>query len=202
MQLWIGTFNSHKVREYKSLSHSLLPNLEIHTANEIVGYSAPVENGDSFLANAKIKAKSLAAIMPKVWVIGEDSGLVVDGLGGLPGIHSARYAGDKASDSENVAKLLKMIQLRRVGDKTARFECALVAISPTGVVTPYRGTLEGQILEKPRGLHGFGYDPVFMPNGQSQSLAELGAGFKNQFSHRAQAFKLWINEVKGGSLNE
>jgi XTP/dITP diphosphohydrolase len=198
MHVWIGTFNSNKVREYKYLSQILLPNLEIHTASEIPGYSAPPENGDSFVENARIKAKSLAAIKSGVWVIGEDSGLVVNGLGGLPGIHSARYAGDKASDSENIAKLLKMIQLKGVLDKSARFECALVAISPEGKEFVYRGVLNGQILDKPRGVHGFGYDPVFLPEGQSQSLAELGLGFKNQFSHRAQAFKLWLDEVKGG----
>jgi XTP/dITP diphosphohydrolase len=198
MHLWIGTFNSNKVREYTYLSQRLLPDLEIHTASEIPGYTAPIENGDSFLANARIKAKSLAAIKSGVWVIGEDSGLVVDGLGGLPGIHSARYAGDKASDSENIAKLIKMLYLRRVSDKSARFECTIVAISPEEKEFVYKGVLNGQILDKPRGLHGFGYDPIFLPDGQSESLAELGPGFKNQFSHRAQAFKLWLEQVKGG----
>jgi len=175
-----------------------VPNLEIHTANEIIGYSAPIENGDSFLANARIKAKSLAAIKTGVWVIGEDSGLCVDGLGGLPGIHSARYAGEKASDSENISKVIKMLGLRRVTDRTARFECAIVAISPEGREFQYFGTLKGKIAEKPQGVHGFGYDPIFIPDGQSQSLAELGPSFKNQFSHRAKAFKLWLDEVKGG----
>lgn len=198
MQLWVGSFNSNKIREYKNLSQNHLPDLEIHTANEILGYTAPIENGDSFLANARIKAKSLAAIKDSVWVIGEDSGLCVDGLGGLPGIHSARYAGDKASDSENVSKLIKMLSLRRVLDRKAEFVCSLVAISPDGKEFTYSGTLKGKISDKPQGLHGFGYDPVFIPDGQSQSLAELGASFKNQFSHRAQAFRMWLDEIKGG----
>ena len=168
MVLWIATFNPNKVKEYKALSQTALPSLEIHTANEILGYSAPVENGDSFLANARIKAKSLAAVKPNTWVIGEDSGLVVEGLGGLPGVHSARYAGEKASDSENVAKLLKMLQLRRVENKSAHFECVIVAISPEGQEYDFRGILEGEILDKPRGQFGFGYDPIFLPKGKTK----------------------------------
>jgi XTP/dITP diphosphohydrolase len=198
MQLWLGTFNSNKIREYKNLSQSDLPSLEIHTANEILGYSAPVENGDSFISNARIKAKSLAAIKSGVWVIGEDSGLCVDGLGGLPGIHSARYAGNKASDSENIAKLIKMLELKRVTDRSAHFECAIVAISPEGKEFQYLGILKGKIADKPQGLYGFGYDPIFIPEGQNQSLAELGPSFKNQFSHRSKAFRLWLEEVKRG----
>jgi XTP/dITP diphosphohydrolase len=198
MELWIGTFNSDKVREYKNLAQTLLPSIEIHTANEILGYTPPLETGLSFLDNARIKAKSLAAIKEGCWVIGEDSGLCVKGLNGLPGVHSARYAGEKASDSENVAKLLKMFQLRKITDRSAYFECALVAISPEGEEYLYSGMLPGQINLKPLGLHGFGYDPIFVPEGQSQTLAELGSSFKNHHSHRSQAFKQWLDEVKGG----
>ena len=144
--------------------------------------------------NARIKAKTLKAVKNTVWVLGEDAGLEVEGLNGLPGIHSARYAGPKASDSENVAKLLKMMTLKPMNNRNAKFVATTVVYTPTGEEWVFTGELKGKIATKPSGLHGFGYDPVFIPDGQTQTLAELGDGFKTQFSHRAQAIKAFLDK--------
>jgi XTP/dITP diphosphohydrolase len=113
--------------------------------------------------------------------------LQVTGLGGLPGIHSARYAGPKASDAENNAKLLKMMAIRHIADRTAKFVSTIVLISPSGEEHVFEGVLEGKIATATKGSAGFGYDNVFIPNGATQTLAELGLAEKNKISHRAKA---------------
>lgn len=190
--LWIGTTNKGKLSEFKILFNKETPELELHSISEIPSYVTPPENGQSFLDNARIKARSLKAMKSGVWVMAEDSGLEVTGLGGLPGIHSARYAGPKASDSENVAKLLKMMQIRAVVDRSAQFVCQMVAFSPDGEEHLFRSEMKGQIAKLPTGQHGFGYDPVFIPTGESKTLAELGSGYKVQHSHRALATRQLI----------
>jgi XTP/dITP diphosphohydrolase len=195
MELWIASSNTGKIKEFQNLLYEY-PQIKIHTQNEIAGFTSPEENGDSFLANARIKAKTLRAIKNNQWVFADDSGLEVAGLGGLPGIHSARYAGAKARDSENVAKLLKMMQIRNITDRSAQFRAVIVAYSPTGEEMYFEGILKGKIGTKVVGLHGFGYDPVFIPEGQTQTLAEVGPGFKNQHSHRAIAFKQFLEKFK------
>ncbi len=163
--------------------------VELHSVLELKTYAAPPENGQTFTDNARIKAKTLKAIKPGVWVVADDSGLEVEGLGGLPGIHSARYAGPKASDGENVAKLLKMLQIRSPLNRKAMFRCVLVAYDPQGQEHVIEGTVSGQISDRVRGTTGFGYDPVFIPEGRSQTFSELGLAVKNQLSHRAKAIR-------------
>lgn len=199
MEIWIATGNKGKVSEFKLLLQELndLGPLEIHTQNEIKAFTPRPEDGKTFEDNARIKAKSLKAVKPGVWVIADDSGLEVTALGGLPGVHSARYAGPKASDSENVAKLLKMMLLKNAQTRSAQFVCSLVIYSPTGEEFVLKGELKGTIASKPLGQHGFGYDPIFIPEGQNQTLAELGAGFKTTHSHRAIALKQFIQKIKG-----
>ena len=126
----------------------------------------------------------------------EDSGLEVEGLGNLPGIHSARYAGPKAADSENVAKLLKMMQIRALTNRNAQFKCCMVVYTPTGEEWIFNGELKGQISKSPAGQHGFGYDPVFIPENETKTLAELGSGFKSKNSHRARATMAFIEKMK------
>jgi XTP/dITP diphosphohydrolase len=133
---------------------------------------------------------------PGQWVMAEDSGLEVDGLGNLPGVHSARYAGPKASDSENVAKLLKMMQIRQVSPRKAKFQCTMVVYTPQGEEWIFTGTMPGEIAKNVKGLHGFGYDPVFIPEGESQTLAELGVAYKNKHSHRARSLTAFIEKLK------
>ncbi len=189
MELWIATSNNGKLNEFKMLLNVAVMEkfLEIHAQSELPVFSQPPENGDSFLANARIKARALKAVKPGTWVMGEDSGLMVNGLNGLPGIHSARYAGPKASDPENVAKLLKMMTLRPMANRKAQFVSVIVAFDPQGVEHIYEGKLEGEIAKAQRGSTGFGYDNVFVPDGEQKTLAELGLAHKNKISHRAKA---------------
>lgn len=184
--LWISTTNQNKLNEFRNIMGQLV---DIHSISEIGSYYPPPENGKTFTENARIKAKTLKALKPGIWVVADDSGLEVEGLGGLPGIHSARYAGDKASDAENVAKLLKMLQIRSPGNRKAQFRCVLVVYDPSGKEHVIEGTVSGTISTSARGKGGFGYDPVFIPEGKEQTFSELGAAVKNQISHRAKAIR-------------
>lgn len=186
-ELWVATSNKGKLNEFRNLL--LEKGISIKSNTDLPSYSSPIENGDTFEANARIKAKSMAAMKKGSWVVGEDSGLEVDGLDKNPGIYSARYAGDKASDGENNAKVLKMLKIRSPQNRTARFRCVMVAYSPSGEEFVFEGTVEGRISEKIRGTEGFGYDVIFIPEGEEKTFAELGLAFKNKVSHRAQAIR-------------
>jgi XTP/dITP diphosphohydrolase len=189
MELWVSTTNQGKLNEFRNI---LGGQVELHAVGEFKFYSAPKEDGQTFADNARIKAKTLRALKSGVWVVADDSGLEVEGLGGLPGIHSARYAGEKASDGENVAKLLKMMQIRSAANRAAQMTCVLVAYDPSGAEHLISGSVKGQIATSVRGQSGFGYDPVFCPEGQSKTYAELGPAEKNRTSHRSQAIReLW-----------
>lgn len=192
--VWVATSNQGKLNEFRNLMSN---DCEIHSLSELSIYALPEETGSTFLENARIKAKALAAVRPGVWVLADDSGLEVEGLGGLPGVHSARYAGDKARDSENVAKLLKMLQIRSPGNRTALFRCILVAFDPAGTEHVTEGIVQGKISDKVRGQTGFGYDPIFIPEGQDKTFAELGAAFKNKVSHRAVAIREMLSRIVG-----
>ncbi len=188
-EIWFASSNNGKINEMKMLLNRLIGSgaLELHSQAELPVFSQPPENGDSFVANARIKARALKAVKPGTWVFGEDSGLAVEGLNGLPGIHSARYAGPKAQDMENVAKLLKMMTLKPMSNRNAAFVSVIVAFDPQGQEHVFEGRLEGEISKNARGAQGFGYDPVFVPPGETKTLAELGLAFKNKVSHRAKA---------------
>ncbi len=196
MELWIATGNKGKLSEYKLLLKEII-DLKVYSQGDISSFSPRPEDGKTFLENARIKAKTLRSIKNDVWVLGEDAGLEVEGLNNLPGIHSARYAGPKASDSENVAKLLKMMTLRPMQNRNAKFVCTTVVITPQGEEWIFTGEMKGKIASKPAGLHGFGYDPLFIPEGQTQTLAEIGDGFKTQHSHRSQALRAFLEKWRG-----
>lgn len=200
MDLWVATSNQGKLNEFKSL---LLPlGIKIHSPAELPVYSSPVESGDTFEANARIKAKAMKSIKPGVWIVAEDSGLEVSGINNMPGVHSARYAGDKASDAENTAKLLKMLHIRNPKQREAQFRCTIIAYSPEGEEFVFHGSMKGSIATNTRGSLGFGYDNVFIPEDQDKTLAELGSAFKNKVSHRAQAIRQLAEVFKNlGSAN-
>lgn len=195
MELWIATGNKGKLEEYK-LSLAKIPTLKIFSQADLSSFTPKPENGLTFLDNARIKAKSIKAMKPNAWVLGEDSGLEVEGLGNLPGIHSARYAGPHARDSENIAKLLKMMQIRNVSNRNAQFKCVTVIYTPENEEWIFEGELKGQINMKATGLMGFGYDPIFIPSEETKTLAELGPGFKMQKSHRASVIHQFLNKLK------
>jgi XTP/dITP diphosphohydrolase len=176
----LASTNKGKLRELRAL----LGDWDI----EPLAAEYPDETGDSFYANARAKAlfaRTIAAA--DVCVLGEDSGLEVEGLGGAPGIRSARYAGRDATDADNVAELLDALRRTSGGGRRARYVSELVLISPERAEFRGTGTLEGRIAMEPRGSGGFGYDPVFVPDGFNQAVAELGDAWKAENSHRAKA---------------
>ena len=187
MKLWLATTNNSKIREIRSLLEPM--KIEIHTCGELSYYSAPNEIGKTFEENARLKAKSLHAVVPQSWVLAEDSGLEAEGLGNLPGVHSARYAGPKASDAENTSKLIKMVGLKAADNRKARFACCMVLLSPENKETIFSGSLLGEITKGMRGTQGFGYDSVFQPLGESKTLGEMDLAQKNRISHRAKAIE-------------
>lgn len=183
--LWIASFNPGKVTEFKKI----FTDQDIKLASDVSGYDSPDETGDSFEANAKIKANSLFKVLKQTeWVLAEDSGIMVDGLGGLPGVHSARYAGENASDILNNDKVLKMLKLRSPLNRKAKFVSCIYIKGPDTEFAVF-GEVSGKIALGPKGKEGFGYDPIFIPEGFEQTMAELGISMKNKISHRAQACK-------------
>jgi XTP/dITP diphosphohydrolase len=173
--------NLHKLRELRAL----LPDWEIEA---LEAGAMPEETGSTFYENALAKARyGREAGAADLWVIGEDSGLEVDGLGGRPGIRSARYAGPDATDEENVARLLDELSGAEDEARRARYVSELVVLSPDRQELRGTGTLEGRIAKEPRGSEGFGYDPVFVPEGEERTVAELGDDWKRDHSHRARA---------------
>jgi XTP/dITP diphosphohydrolase len=172
--------NEGKLRELRAL----LPDWEIEPLGDV---DMPEETGATFYENAAAKARFAQSVEPGRWTIGEDSGLEVDWLGGVPGIRSARYAGQAASDEQNVAKLLEALAEAERADRGARYVSELVVVTPDGQELRGTGTLEGEIATEPKGSEGFGYDPVFVPAGEERTVAELGNDWKRANSHRARA---------------
>jgi XTP/dITP diphosphohydrolase len=148
----------------------------------------PNETGHTFADNAVLKAVTVSKDrqLRDRLVIADDSGLEVEALGGAPGIYSARYAGERATDRENVEKLLNELCARN-GNRSARFCCVIALVRNGKLLRTVEGAVEGEIVDLPRGANGFGYDPVFQPNGFEQTFAEMAPELKNKISHRAKA---------------
>lgn len=180
MKLVLATHNAHKVDELRRILGARLDGIEI------VGYDGPepVEDGETFEANALIKARAAAA-HTGLAAIADDSGIAVFALDGHPGIHSARYAGTR-DDGDNLRLLLK--NLTGSDDRRAQFLCAAALVLPDGFEHVELGVWAGTVLDEPAGGGGFGYDPIFKPAGHSMSAAELSADEKNAVSHRSLAF--------------
>ena len=186
--------NAHKARELAAL----LPGWEIEPT---LAPELPEEVGETFYENARAKARFGRTVdPPDRWTIGEDSGLEVDGLGGRPGIFSARYAGPGATDEENVAKLLAELQGVTGEGRRGRYVSELVCMTPDLDELRGTGTLEGTIAGAPRGSEGFGYDPVFVPDGEERTVAELGNAWKAKRSHRAAAARK-LREAVGNAAS-
>lgn len=177
MRLYIATHNAHKIREISQI----LADCEI-VSDDPAGVE---ETAATFEGNALIKVRAIAANHPGEWCMADDSGLCVDALEGEPGVRSARYAGDNAATPDNNQLLLR--NLKGVVDRTARFVCVVALVDPTGKEHVVRGECVGRISSEPSGTQGFGYDPLFVPDGCEVSFAELPAEVKNSISHRARA---------------
>ncbi|MBA3881446.1 MAG: RdgB/HAM1 family non-canonical purine NTP pyrophosphatase [Chthoniobacterales bacterium] len=184
VELLLATRNPRKTAEFAQILGG------DYTVADLLSLTNTVEVGETgatFEENALLKAIA-ASRLTDLLVVADDSGLEVESLGGAPGIRSARYAGENAIDAENVAKLLR--ELRRAGTPSgaeARFYCAIVLAQGGNPIATVAGTVDGSIMSTPKGDGGFGYDPVFVPEGFDQSFAELSAETKNRISHRARA---------------
>jgi XTP/dITP diphosphohydrolase len=184
--LILATGNRHKLKEMTEL----LPALDLQPLPPDL--EMPPEDGDSFAANALIKARAVRRATGEV-VIADDSGIAAEDLGGQPGIYSARYAGEGASDEVNLAKLLREVDAAG-GDRRAAYVCALALIDESGTEHVFEARCEGRLLGERRGEGGFGYDPAFVPDdtgpADQRTYAELSAAEKNAISHRGRAARL------------
>jgi XTP/dITP diphosphohydrolase len=194
MKLVIATRNKHKLEEIRSILS--VPGLEIVSALDYPEVPDVVEDGTTFEANAIKKAVTLAKATG-LWALADDSGLEVDALGGKPGVYSARYAGEPASYPANNSKLLK--NLETVKNRRARFRCVIALAGPDGEVRTVDGRCEGTIGFEERGDRGFGYDPLFIPDGHTRTFAELDSEAKHAISHRGRALRT-AQEAWGGLL--
>ena len=177
----LASGNTHKLAELQRL----LPGWEL----EALPLDYPAEDGDTYEANALIKAQFARFRAPSDhWVLADDSGVEADALGGRPGVHSARWSG---------AWIETMLaQLEGRDDRGGRYVCVLVAVSPAGVEVVARGELAGSFAHEPRGDEGFGYDPIFVPTGETLTVAELGNSWKDEHSHRAAAARALATKVR------
>ena len=192
MKLFVATHNQHKIREISQI----LPEFEI-VPDDPEGIE---ENAPDFAGNALIKVHAIAARHPGEWCMADDSGLEVRALGGAPGVHSARYAGEPCNTPANNALLLKNLEGK--SDRRARFTCCCALVDPSGEEMVVHGHCPGRIAEKASGSEGFGYDPLFIPDGYDKSFADLSADEKNAISHRGRALEKVKAIVGDGSAGD
>ena len=181
--LIVATRNLHKTREIQRIlgADFAVSDLSAYPETPETG-----ESGKTFQENAVLKATA-ASRQLRGLVVADDSGLEVDALGGAPGIYSARYAGQKATDKQNIDKLLEELARIETAKRSARFRCVIALAREGKLLGAFEGVVEGMIVDSPRGTGGFGYDPIFVPNEFSETFAELTSETKNKISHRAQA---------------
>ena len=177
MKIFVATHNKHKLEEIGAI----LPGIEVIGDNP----EGVVEDASDFVGNALIKVRAIAKRHKGDWSMADDSGLEVAALGGAPGIHSARYSGEPTDSARNNALLLK--NLEGVEDRRANFTCVIALVGPDGEEYIAEGKCFGRIEKALAGNGGFGYDPLFVPDGERETFAELGAEKKNVISHRARA---------------
>jgi XTP/dITP diphosphohydrolase len=184
MKLVLATQNQHKIQEINQIL--VHPQLELLSLKDLSLKPDIREDGDTFQQNAYLKAYHVAKLTGEI-TLADDSGLEVNALGGAPGVYSARYAGENATDKQNNRYLLKQMQGIPPSKRQARFCCVIAIVKPDGESFYAEGLCEGVIALSPKGKHGFGYDPLFIIPQYNKTLAELGPKTKNQISHRANA---------------
>jgi XTP/dITP diphosphohydrolase len=186
-RLLLATRNSHKTREFSEILGSEFVVRDLSTAPHALVIE---ETGATFAENAILKVVGISKQFPGL-VVADDSGLEVDVLNGAPGVYSARYAGPAAKDNDNIQRLLSELRgYSLAGPPSARFRCVLALARDGELLDTFEGAVEGEIIDQPRGIGGFGYDPVFQPAGLTKTFAELSPVEKNQISHRANAIRL------------
>jgi XTP/dITP diphosphohydrolase len=191
--LCLATRNAHKVSEMASV---LAPWFRVVSTKNFPDIPEIEETGNTFLANAELKAIAVSLAIPgNAFSLADDSGIEVDALGGAPGIYSARYGGEPCSDERNNQKVLA--EMREKGAVTpqargAHYRCVLVLAREGKTIASFDGTCSGHLIEEYRGKNGFGYDPLFIPEGYTETFGELSSDIKAQISHRAKALALFI----------
>ena len=200
MKLLVATKNNGKIKELSELLTDLP--VQIFGLNAFDNIFEPEETGQTFAANAVLKANSYA-LQTGSWALSDDSGLEVEALGGAPGIYSARYAGEKATDHDRIIKLLEEIAETRDEMRRARFVCAMAIADEKGAITFIaEGVCSGKIAFKPGGTNGFGYDPIFIPDGFEQTFGELSSDIKHKISHRARAIEKIMRFLRSFTAHE
>jgi len=191
MKLLIASGNDKKVVELRRLVAQAGLSLDVVGLSDVASYEEPAENGDSFEANALIKARAGVAVtgLP---TLADDSGIEVDVLNKMPGVRSARWAGPGSSDTENLELLLRQISDVELGRRRGRFVCAMALVRPDGTEEVLRRTMEGVVIDAPRGSNGFGYDPIFITDGHDVTNAERTPSEKDAVSHRGQAVRAML----------
>ncbi len=203
MKIYLASGNAHKAQEFSAVAGTVAgfagaPLIEVLPAAAVGGMPHVVEDTGTFAGNARKKARALMERLPAgAWALADDSGLCVDALGGAPGVESAYYAGPQAGGAENLAKLVAV--MREVPDvrRAAHFMCVLVLIGPGGGEHVFEGRCDGRLCREPLGGGGFGYDPLFVPDGHERTFAEMEPAIKNRLSHRGRAWAAlaaWLRE--------
>ncbi len=204
MRLILATHNAGKLREYRALLAGLP--LEVVSLSDCGSDEIPPEDGASFAENALLKARHARRLFTEDWALADDSGLAVDALGGRPGIHSSRYAGESSSYALKIERLLAELARADSPSRVARFVCVIALVAPDGREWTLDGELVGEIGHSPRGTEGFGYDPIFWLPEIGMSSGELDPVYKNRISHRAMANRkvraLLDRMLDGNSLPE
>jgi len=187
---------SHNAGKIKEIADLVAPHgLSVKGAGQL-GLAEPEETEPDFHGNARLKAQAAAAASGLV-ALADDSGLEVAALDGAPGVHSARWAGEPRDFGRAMARIEQALSERGAGDRSARFVCVLALSAPDGETRFYEGEVRGQLVWPPRGKTGFGYDPMFAPEGEARTFAEMTAAQKRALSHRARAFDQLVKDIFG-----
>lgn len=192
-RLLVATRNAHKTEEIAAM---LAGFFDVADLRSLPGAPEVEETGATFAENAALKANAISAFTGG-WTLSDDSGLEVDALGGAPGVRSARFAGENATDADNNRLLFEKLAALPDAPRTARFRCVLVLSHRGQTVATFDGAVEGRVVGELRGPGGFGYDPLFVPEGHERTFGELPAEVKNGISHRSRAlakFRAWLEE--------
>ncbi len=190
MRLIIASNNKHKIKEIKEILAGKFE--EIISISEAGIFHDTVEDGKTFMENARKKAKEISEISGEC-ALADDSGICIDFLNGEPGIYSARYSGGHGNDSDN--NNLVLAKLADTEERGAHYTCAMSVVYPDGRIVEAEGYLYGDIVRTPRGNGGFGYDPLFIPKGENRTVAEMSEDEKNRISHRANALRLLLERL-------
>ncbi|KAB2642887.1 MAG: RdgB/HAM1 family non-canonical purine NTP pyrophosphatase [Verrucomicrobia bacterium] len=194
-RLIVATRNPHKSSEIRAM---LGDTWEVLDVNDFAQLPVIEETGHTFLENARLKAQGISRLVAG-WVLADDSGLEVDALGGGPGVWSSSFGGEEGNHAKNNARLVSAMRGQAV--RGARFRCTMVLAKAGIAQADFCGTVEGRITDEPQGEGGFGYDPLFIPDGYQLTFAELGQNIKNRLSHRAQALTQAVGWLAGQAQN-